>query len=256
LTRPWSASAFRAAIRRRERAFGGRWPTVVLSNHDQRRHASRLADSVGAIGPDRDAIARAAAVLSLSIRGTPFLYYGEELGMGDVEIPPDESIDPPAARVGPDFPWWDRSAARTPMPWAAGPGAGFTTGTPWLRLGPDVGRRNVAAQAADPGSVLSCYRRVLRARRGARSLQDGTLTLSRTAHPDVLGFRRRGSGEEILVLVGFAATPMVARVPRPPVGRRWQPLVGSHLDPGPVDPAASTTTLRPFEGVIFTASPA
>jgi alpha-glucosidase len=254
LTRPWSASAFRAAIRRRERAFGDRWPTVVLSNHDQPRHVSRLA-AVGADDADRDAIARAAAVLSLSIRGTPFLYYGEEIAMGDVEIPPDESIDAPAARAGPEFEWWDRSAARTPMPWTAGHGGGFTTGTPWLRLGPDVARRNVAAQAADPASVLSCYRRVLRARRGAPSLQDGALTLVRTDDPDVLGFRRRGSGEEILVLVGFAAAPMLARVPRPPAGRRWRTLVGTHLEPGSVDPDAFTIRLRPFEAVILTASP-
>ena len=68
----------------------------MLSNHDQPRHASRLAASVGAVRDDRDAIAKAAAVLLLSIRGTPFLYYGEEIGMGDVDIPPDEIVDPPA----------------------------------------------------------------------------------------------------------------------------------------------------------------
>ena len=130
----WTAATVGAVVADREAAFGtDRWPTAVFSNHDQPRHASRLAGSIGA--SDRDAVARAAAVLLLTVRGTPFLYYGEELGMGDVDIPPDESVDPPAKRVGPDFAWWDRSRCRTPMPWAPGPGAGFTTGRPWLRLG-------------------------------------------------------------------------------------------------------------------------
>ena len=144
------------AIAAREAAFGpDRWPTVVLSNHDQPRHASRLA-SVRSTAADRDAIARAAAVLLLTLRGTPFLYYGEELGMGDVDIPPDESVDPPATRVGPDFPWWDRSRCRTPMPWTPGAGAGFTTGRPWLRLSAATrATRNVEVQRTDPGSVLS-----------------------------------------------------------------------------------------------------
>ena len=103
-----------------------------------------------------DAVARAAAVLLLTVRGTPFLYYGEELGLRDVDIPPDESIDPPAARVGPDFQWWDRSRCRTPMPWSPGPGAGFTTGRPWLRLGPDDGDpQRRGRRRSDPGSVLS-----------------------------------------------------------------------------------------------------
>jgi alpha-glucosidase len=251
LTRPWSAAAFRAAIRRREKAFGSdRWPTVVLSNHDQPRHASRLADSVGARGPARDAIAKAAAVLALTIRGTPFLYYGEELGMGDVDVPPEESIDAPAARVGPDFPWWDRSRSRTPMPWEARPGAGFTTGRPWLRLGPDVATRNVATQLADPDSVLQTYRRLLGARADQPTLQSGALELLRTEDPDVLAYRRRGPGPEILVLIGFADREHRVGVPRPRSGGDWRPLVGTHRDlPGPLIHGA-TMTLRPYEGLV------
>ena len=124
-----------------------RWPTIVLSNHDQPRHASRLADSIGGGEDDRDAIARAAAVLSLTIRGTPFLYYGEELGMGDVDVPPGESVDARGRHVSaPTSRWWDRSQSRTPMPWTAGHGAGFTTG----RRGFGSGRTR-DAQRRDPG---------------------------------------------------------------------------------------------------------
>lgn len=252
LTRPWSAAAFREALRRRERAFGDdRWPTAVLSNHDQPRHASRLADSVGATDDARDAIARAAALLLLTVRGTPFLYYGEELGMGDVDVPPEESIDAPAARVGPDFPWWDRSRARTPMPWTGERSGGFSTGRPWLRMGEDVGTRNVAGQSGQAGSVLSCYRRLLAARRTAPSLQDGRLRIVATGHPDVLGYRRAGSGREALVVVHFGAEDATLRLPRPARARAWSPLVGTHVDPpGPSDDGR-TLALRPYEGVVL-----
>lgn len=254
LAQGWSAASFRAAIRRRERAFGpDRWPTIVLSNHDQPRHASRLADSVGARGPERDAIARAAAVLLLTMRGTPFLYYGEELGLGDVPIPLAESIDPPAARVGPDFPWWDRSQARTPMPWTSGPMAGFTTGHPWLRLGPDAATRNVASQAADPDSVLACYRRLIRARRTLPALGDGSLRLVPMPHPDVLAFRRDGSGPEILVAVMFGRSRATVRLPRPRHGRRWRTVVGSKRLPSAPSDDGRSIDLDGLEGVVLVA---
>jgi alpha-glucosidase len=257
LGQPWSASAFRAAIRRRERAFGpDRWPTIVLSNHDQPRHASRLARSVPGRSLDQDAVAKAVACIVLSLRGTPFLYYGEELGMGDVEVPPDESIDAPAARVGPDFPWWDRSQARTPMPWSGGPGAGFTSAErPWLRVGPDVATRNVASQAADPHAVLATYRRLLAARRSSRALQDGDLRLLRGVPDDVLGYRRTSPldrRDEVLVLVAFGPDPVDVRLPRPRGDRPWRALVGTARDPARPWPAGRGIRLRALEGVILT----
>jgi alpha-glucosidase len=252
---PWDAAAIRRAIRRRERAFGqARWPTVVLSNHDQPRHASRLATSAGRDSvADRDAIARAAAVLLLTTRGTPFMYYGEELGMADVPIPPEESIDPPARHAGPDFTWWDRSQSRTPMPWAEQPGAGFTSGRPWLRLAPDAATRNVAAQLADPDSVLACYRRVLAARRDLPSLQDGSLALVRLARPDVVAYRRIGSGSEVLVLVSFSADEAQVGLPRPRAARGWRVCAGSHRVPAEPAEFGRSITLRGDEAVILVA---
>jgi alpha-glucosidase len=254
VSQPWRADAFRAATRRRERAFGpDHWPTIVLSNHDQPRHASRLAASVGATEQERDAIAKAAATIELTLRGTPFLYYGEEIGMADVAIPAEESIDPPTARVGPDFEWWDRSQARTPLPWSNGPGAGFTTGHPWLRLGDAAATRNVAAQREDPDSVLACYRRLLAARCEHPSLQDGALRLLDVGDPTVLAYRRIGSGEEVLVVVAFDRGGASVRVPAPRRGGGWRPLVGTHRDlPGRVA-ARDTHRLRPFEGLVLVA---
>lgn len=254
LTRPWRADAFRAAIRLRERAFGpDRWPTIVLSNHDQSRHASRLAASIGATEAERDAIAKAAATIELTLRGTPFLYYGEEIGMGDVPIRPKESIDLPAARVDADFQWWDRSQSRTPLPWSGGPGAGFTSGRPWLRIGDDAGTRNVAAQRADPDSVLACYRRLLAARASEPSLQDGALDLVDVGDPTVLAYRRNGSGDEVLVLVAFDRRGASVRVPSPRRGGDWRPLVGTHPGLSQCVGSGGPHLLRPFEGQVLVA---
>ena len=198
LERPWSAAAFGAAIERVERAFGPvRWPTVVLSNHDRPRHASRLARALG--DEHRDAVAKAAAVILLTLRGTPFLYYGEELGLGDIAVRREEAIDPPARRASLFFPWWNRDGCRSPMPWTGEPNAGFTSPgvRTWLPLAPDAGTRNVAAQAADPDSVLSTYRRLLATRRSLGALQDGHVPPcrhgpGRRPRLDPGGRRRRG----------------------------------------------------------------
>ncbi len=224
LTRPWSAAAFRAAIERRELAFGAdRWPTIVLSNHDQPRHASRLASSVSASDSEADAIARAVAVLVLTIRGTPFLYAGEELGMGDVDIPMAESIDTPATRVTPEFDWWDRSACRTPMPWTGGPGAGFTTGLPWLRLGPDVETRNVEAQEADPIRCSPATDASSPPATNCRPSRMGRCDLVPVESEDVLAYVRRGSGTDVIVAVAFGAEGASIHLPPPAAGGTWRP---------------------------------
>jgi alpha-glucosidase len=255
INQPWRAQAFRAAIERRERAFGpDRWPTVVLSNHDQPRHASRLADSIGAPEEERDAIAKGAAVLELTMRGTPFLYYGEEIGLGSVDIPPNESIDPPAARVGPDFTWWDRSQARTPMPWTAGPAGGFTTGKPWLRLGPDVATRNVADQRADPDSVLACYQRLLRLRAELPALQAGSLELLEAGDDSVVAYRRAGEGGEAIVAVGFEARRAKVSLPPPEDGGAWRFAFSTNSSRQEDLVPGTGLELGPREGVVLVAT--
>jgi glycosidase len=210
---PWLASAIRTAIAAREAAFGvDRWPTVVLSNHDRSRQASRLADSIRV--PTSDAIAKAAAVLLLTQRGTAFLYYGEELGLRDVDVPADESVDPPASWTGPEFEWWDRSRCRTPMPWSPGPGAGFTAAErPWLRFGPDVQTRNVAMQLADPDSVLTLYRRLIALRADSQALQVGDLRLEAEPVGDVVAYSRTTADEAVLVVLNLGREAVTWRLP-------------------------------------------
>jgi alpha-glucosidase len=247
---PWTAEAFGAGIDRRERAFGSAWPTVALSNHDRERQATRLAESVGRDrDPDHDAIAKAAAVLVLALRGTPFLYYGEEIGMLGVDIPHGEIVDPPALRSDPDFEWWDRSRCRTPMQWRSGPGAGFSTGRPWLRLARDADRRNVERQAGDPDSVLAAYRRLLAFRRTSAALRTGSMTRLESGTSDVLAWTRGDGDDQLLVLVNFvdAVRPVdVGAIASGP----WVAKVGSHREPAGAD-AAGVLTLRPDEAVIL-----
>jgi alpha-glucosidase len=156
----WDAGVFRAHVDDLEAAIPeGAWPNYVLGNHDEPRLATRF-------GPER---ARVAAMLLLTLRGTPTLFQGDELGLAEVEIPPPLARDPWGLRV----PGLGRDGCRTPLPWSDGPGAGFTTGTPWLPPGPEAGTHHVAAQAVDPGSTLSLYRALLSLRRGEPSLHRG-----------------------------------------------------------------------------------
>jgi alpha-glucosidase len=247
---PWSAEAIRSLIDRREEIYGeARWPALVLSNHDQPRHASRLARSAGI--DDIDGIAKAAALALLAFRGTPFLYYGEEIGMVDVPIPADEIVDPPARRASAEFPWWNRDQCRTPMPWNGGPGAGFTTGRPWIRIGADAASRNVEAQAADPHSVLACYRRLLAARRTTPALHGGSFVRVAVDVPDVLAWQRRTATDAVLVLVNFSIEPRSVRWTNPPDRESGLvPIVGTHREPSPPS-GPNEITLRPLEGVVL-----
>jgi alpha-glucosidase len=256
LEQPWSAAAFGAAIERIERAFGpDRWPAVVLSNHDRPRHASRLTKEIGE--RHRDDVARAAAVILLTLRGTPFLYYGEEIGLGDIRVPRAQAIDPPARNASRAFPWWNRDGCRSPMPWTGGPNGGFTAPDvqPWLPLVPDAPTRNVAAQAADPGSVLATYRRLLATRRSLPALQRGGYRRVAVDHPDVLAWLRTDAGSDpggdVLVVVNFAPRPVrVALGPEAGPGG-WERVDGSHGDGEPgVWPAG--VALRPLEALIAT----
>jgi alpha-glucosidase len=250
LAAPWSAEAYGDAIWLREKMFGdARWLANVLSNHDQSRHATRLAESAHIA--DSDAVARAAAVVLLTIRGTPFLYYGEELGLRDVAIPVDEIIDPPARRalIDPDFEWWNRDQCRSPMPWAAGDGHGFTTARPWLRFGEDAATRNVERQSGDPGSVLSTYRRLITLRRSNDALRSGTLRLAQTGTRDVLAWHREAPTERMLVVVNFADAPRDTRVAS---DGTYRAVGGSHLDPAEPD-TDGALRLRPLEAVVLRA---
>ncbi len=189
---PWESAAWRTRIRRVAEELEPRsaWPTWVLSNHDTSRHRTRYGS---------EARARAAAVLLLTLRGTPFLYAGEELGLEDAAIGPGEARDPGG-----------RDSCRAPIPWTSEPDHGWAA-APWLPWPPEPDRRAAAAEQADPASVAHLYRRLLAVRKASAALHGGALTLLDT--PDgVLGFERHAEGDDRTVLVNFTGAAVTVPI--------------------------------------------
>ena len=114
---------------------------------------------------------------------------------------------------------------------------------------------DVATEEADPDSVLACYRRLIAARHAEPSLQDGNLRLLPAADPDVLGFRRQGSGPEVIVGIAFSPDGGRLALPRRPAGGGWRPIVGSHRELPVVAPGARSVELRGYEGLVLVATP-
>ncbi len=221
LTMPgWSAATLAGIITRYEAALPpGAWPNWVLGNHDRPRIASR----VGA------AQARVAAVLLLTLRGTPTLYMGDELGMLDTPIPPDEVQDP--AELRQPGRGQGRDPERTPFPWQTGPGAGFTTGKPWLRVGADT---PLSVQRDDPASMVSLHRALLALRARYPALSVGAVDAV-AAEGAVLSYRRRAEGAALMVLANTSSASAQA-----PVGA-GAILLSTHGD------RVGETAQRPFE---------
>lgn len=241
LTRPWGARSFRNSARRWYEALPpGAWPNFTLSNHDQPRHIHRYRSGAATEGR-----ARAAAVLLLTLRGTPFLYYGEEIGMGCPRLPRRALRDPLGIRTWP-LSGFGRDPERTPMQWDGTEGSGFTTGTPWLPINADRGIRNVAGQVADPKSLLSFYKSLLFLRARSPSLRSGDIEFL-GEDPDVLAYRRRENREDdagILVIINFSRRSRGFDLPS--AGRV---LLGTHrsgglgLESGPLNLAGNEAVL-------------
>jgi alpha-glucosidase len=190
---PWQAAAFRASVQEfTELAEQSAWPAWFLENHDHSRIATRYAADAET-GRHR---ARAAVMLICTLRGTPFLYYGQELGLPDARIPPDRAVDVDG-----------RDPERAPMPWrrpsAAGPGAGFTNAEPWLPVVADAERLCVEAQQRDPASTLAFTRGLIRLRARERALRSGTQRPVPAA-PEVFCFERR-LDRRFLIALNFSS---------------------------------------------------
>jgi len=193
----YDGARFRAAIGETERNFGARaWPTWTLSNHDFPRHITRYSH-----GGDGNARARVAAVMIMTLRGTPFIYYGEEIGMPDAEIPRERILDP----VG-------RDGCRTPMQWSDATSGGFSTAArTWLPCG-DYGSINVARQARDPRSMLALYKRLIRLRKSTPALLEGRYREIENLPRDCLVFAREITAQRVMVALNFSAEPRRLRL--------------------------------------------
>jgi alpha-glucosidase len=233
---PWKAEVIRAAVSAYEAALPmAGWPNWVLGNHDNHRIASR-------VGREQ---ARVANMLLLTLRGTPTCYYGDELAVVDVEVPPEmvrdvQELGKPGFGLG-------RDPERTPMQWDSSPNAGFTDGTPWLPMSPDYKNYNVAAERDDPASMLSLCRQLLALRRESPALSVGNYIDVPSDGPDTFSFMREHGDERLLVVLNFSHEPRDFRMPSAGPARIALSTVPGRS--GEVD--LEKLLLAPDEGVIL-----
>ncbi len=238
--------------------FGG-WPCNTLGNHDTSRLYTRFSD-----GKHSAQLARLNAAMLLTLRGTPFLYYGDEIGMTDhliedpamlrdtmalwyyerlinqFNVPPHEAARY-AARES-------RDKCRTPMQWSAAPNAGFCPAevTPWLPVNPNYKKGvNVADQENDPHSLLNFYRRLLRLRKAFPALIEGDYVELLPRHKEVLAYLRASETQRILVLLNYSDRPQPIHLPRTLATRRLKTIFSSTERSDEEHPRH--LTLAPFE---------
>jgi alpha-glucosidase len=205
-----SAPEFRQQIATVDSAGG--WPVYVISNHDMPRSYVRYGD-----GQHNDAIAKLMAGLYLTLRGTPILYYGEEIGMENHDPKRREDVKDPIGKLG----WPEekgRDGERTPMQWTDGANAGFTRSTPWLPVPPSSTTHNVASESKDADSVLQFYKHLLALRHQNRALLDGDYIPLNPDDPNVLSYLRRYQDEAVLVVLNMSANPQKIHLDLGPQG--------------------------------------
>jgi alpha-glucosidase len=232
---PWKARDIAAAIERYEAllpSFG--WPNWVLGNHDKSRIVTR-------VGP---AQARVAAMLLLTLRGTPTIYYGDEIGMHDVPISPENVQDPleknvPGLKLG-------RDPERTPMQWNNRKNAGFTTGQPWLPVSDDYGAINVTVQQASPTSILNLYHRLIQLRKTEAPLAVGEFA-PLPAGEDLIAYVRKLEDRRLAVVLNLGSKPREFNLGE----LKWSGrlLLSTHLDRAE-EKLIGHITLRGDEGLI------
>ncbi|MDF2457154.1 MAG: alpha-amylase [Cytophagaceae bacterium] len=202
LSLSWNTHQIAAAIAEYEAAIpAGGWPNWVLGNHDQPRIASR-------IGSEQ---AKVAAMLLLTLRGTPTIYYGDEIGMRDVPIPFEEVQDPQGLNM-PDKNL-SRDPARTPMPWDDSKNGGFTQGQPWLRLDKNYVAHNVSVQDKDPRSMLSLYKRLINLRQKEASLMSGQYIPVYTDQQIMVYIRHTDGEDRFMVILNLSHRPCYYNFP-------------------------------------------
>jgi len=191
-----SAPEFRRQIAAVDGAGG--WPVYVISNHDIPRSYVRYGD-----GQHNDAIAKLMAGLYLTLRGTPIMYYGEEIGMENNDPKSKEDVKDPIGKLG-----WPqekgRDGERTPMQWDDTANAGFSRSNPWLPVPPGYKTHNVATELKDPNSILSFYKQVLALRHTNHALLDGQYIALNENDPNVLSYLRKYKDETVLIVLNMS----------------------------------------------------
>jgi alpha-glucosidase len=194
----FSAPAFRAHIHAVNGS--GEWPVFVIGNHDIARSWNRYGD-----GTHNDEIAKDMAAMYLTLRGTPILYYGEEIGMQNEDPKRREDVKDPIGKLG-----WPkekgRDGERTPMQWSDTANAGFTSGTPWNVIPETYRSYNVADELKNPNSILNWYKKLLALRRNDIDLVEGSYIALNEKDPNVLAYLRKSNDDAVIVVINMSTT--------------------------------------------------
>ena len=240
LYRPWNARMFYRTIKHWYKAVPQEgWPCNVLSNHDQPRSITRFGTA------DAEKRAKVAATMLLTMRGTPFIYYGEEIGMRSVSISRKHIQDPLGKRFWPFFPGRDMS--RTPMQWNSQKNAGFTDSDPWLPLSPDFKTINVESQMKDNDSLFNYYKKLIHARKSKKALTHGEWRPILKGHRGILAYRKKYGQDKIYVFLNFTAKHKTVIL-----GKRaqWRVVVSTHR-PSTFHLTRFDFTLAPYEATVI-----
>ena len=260
--KPWSLLELKQVMTRWQKGLEGRgWNSVYLTNHDQPRALSRFGDD----GVYRVELAKLLATFTHLLQGTPYIYQGEELGMTNVAFPSiddyrdietlnayremveEKGVAPQAAMAS--IYAKGRDNARTPVQWDESPQAGFTTGTPWIKVNPNYPAINAQLALADPNSIFHYYRRLIQLRKDNPVMVYGAYDLILDDHPQIYAFTRTLDDDRLLVLLNFSAGTPVFDLPADIAVAGQELLIGNY----PVDPADEIRrlSLRPYEARVY-----
>jgi alpha-glucosidase len=241
---PWNATKFSRAITEWDDLNrGGRWPNNVLNNHDQQRTTNRYKFD------KEDQLAKTAATLILTLRGTPFLYYGEEIGMRDIRLSRSEILDPPGKKYWPFYK--GRDGCRSPMQWSANSFSGFSDFKPWLPIHPGYVQRNVENHQKNPESLLNFYKELIKLRKATPALQHGSFRLIPGLPASVLCYIRELDNTRMLILLNFQLKPLNFTLPDEFDLRKGTILINSLHHQDSVITSSSQIEMQPGQSLII-----
>jgi alpha-glucosidase len=242
------AATFRHLVAETERVVGGRPTTYVLSNHDNVRAFDKFGD-----GQHNDDISEMLGLMLLTLRGVPFFYYGEEIGMMTTEPERLEDVQDPVGKV-----YWPkykgRDGERTPMQWTSGRNAGFTAAEkPWLPVPSTATTRNVETMSKDPNSIFSFYKQAIRLRRSSPALLDGDYAAIGD-DPNVFAYSRRTPSQTMIVALNMSSEPRTLKLSSKELGGEGRELrlaISNQIHDAKAPVQAGQVTLAPYEAAAF-----
>jgi len=220
LTSPWNPKRFLTVINKWDSLLSTNgWPNYVLNNHDNPRSATRYGQG------ENDERLKVAAAMLLTLRGTPFIYYGEEIGMRDIKLKRNEILDPVGKRYWPIM--VGRDGCRSPMQWNGSENAGFGNAKPWLKVHPNFIKRNVEAQKENPASLFNFYRHLLALRKNNSALQKGAFIPLTYDPRSLLAYLRQDTQQTVLVVLNFGRHKVRLALGPELRGKGWKLLLSN-----------------------------